>query len=204
MKRILLLAKVITKTLFRSGPIKPAAYPLDVADYHPPKLDSQNPTVLATDIPVAKTPPGGYRRQFPPAVLADCDEPLVPEAPDLRGVWLCKSGRMVGHVERIEQAGNRICITAGGIIHDGFFDGTLENGVHDINLQTGMEVHVAGDFKDGQAQFRPGGKRLVAVRRYLDGDDLIWQYGIFKNRLVRLDAPLSEWTTNKQSIQQTN
>ena len=199
MNRILLLAKVMLRNLFKKDGVKPAAYPLNLADYQPSKLDNPNPTVLAADIPVAKTPPGGYRRQFPPMILADCDEPLASGAPDVRGVWLCTSGKMVGHVERIEQAGNRVCITAGGIIHDGFFDGTLENGVHDINLQTGMEIHVAGDLKDGQIHFRPGGKRFVAVKRYLDGDDLIWQYGIFKNRLIKLEAPLPEWQVSAKS-----
>lgn len=43
--------------------------------------------VSADDIPVAHTPPGGYRDKFPPPVLATCTEPLVEGAPDLRGVW---------------------------------------------------------------------------------------------------------------------
>jgi hypothetical protein len=43
--------------------------------------------VLASDIPVAHTPPGGYRDRFPPPVLAACTEPLAAGAPDLRGLW---------------------------------------------------------------------------------------------------------------------
>ena len=65
-------------------------------------------------------------------------------------------------------------------------DGTLENGCHDINLSTGQEIHVAVEFKNGKLLFSPNGGRLIAVGRYLDGDDLIWQYGPFKNRLRRL------------------
>lgn len=51
---------------------------------------------------------------------------------------------MMGHVERIEQAGNRICITTGGLVHDMYCDGTLENGVDDI----------AGSTADGFASPR--------------------------------------------------
>jgi len=43
--------------------------------------------VSANDIPVAHTPPGGYRDEFPKPVLATCTEPLVKGAPDLRGLW---------------------------------------------------------------------------------------------------------------------
>jgi hypothetical protein len=43
--------------------------------------------VSANDIPVAHTPPGGYRDEFPTPVLAACTEPLVKDAPDLRGLW---------------------------------------------------------------------------------------------------------------------
>jgi hypothetical protein len=43
--------------------------------------------VSANDIPIAHTPPGGYRDTFPAPVLATCTEPLVAGAPDLRGLW---------------------------------------------------------------------------------------------------------------------
>jgi hypothetical protein len=43
--------------------------------------------VSAGDIPVAHTPPGGYRDRFPDPVLARCTEPLASGAPDLRGLW---------------------------------------------------------------------------------------------------------------------
>ena len=41
----------------------------------------------AEEIPVAHTPPGGYRDEFPDPVLAGCSEELIPGAPDLRGTW---------------------------------------------------------------------------------------------------------------------
>ena len=43
--------------------------------------------VSANDIPIAHTPPGGYRDRFPAPVLATCTEPLAAGAPDLRGLW---------------------------------------------------------------------------------------------------------------------
>jgi hypothetical protein len=43
--------------------------------------------VSANDISVAHTPPGGYGDKFPRPVLATCTEPLVKDAPDLRGLW---------------------------------------------------------------------------------------------------------------------
>ena len=43
--------------------------------------------MTAHDIPVAHTPPGGYKDRFPDSVLATCTEPLAPGVPDLRGLW---------------------------------------------------------------------------------------------------------------------
>ena len=80
---------------------------------------------VASDIPVAHTPPGGYGAEMPPPVLAGCTEPLVAGAADLRGLWATASvadgaGRSLGpdhpvlrHVERVEQCGDRVVITAG-------------------------------------------------------------------------------------------
>ena len=48
-------------------------------------------TMKAAEVPVAKTPPGGYR-EWPEPVLTGCDEPLVDGAPDLRGVWQVHKG----------------------------------------------------------------------------------------------------------------
>ena len=43
--------------------------------------------MLVDSIPVATTPPGGWTGAFPEPVLATCDDPLVPGAPDMRGMW---------------------------------------------------------------------------------------------------------------------
>src|SRR5439155_8737984 len=97
----------------------------------------------ARSIPVAKTPPGGYGAEMPPPILDGCDEPLVEGAPDLRGVWrvvdVRSNGEVQGpdhpiwqHVERVEQAGDRVVVTTSGIVHDMYADGTYENGVNDV------------------------------------------------------------------------
>ena len=74
--------------------------------------------MLASEIPVAHTPEGGWHGEMPPPVLAGCDEALVPGAPDLRGTWRAfkveRDGEAVEdhplmrHVERIEQCGDRV------------------------------------------------------------------------------------------------
>src|SRR5262249_32746913 len=107
--------------------------------------DSRHPITDAysrrglSDIPVAHTPPGGYGSVMPPPVLATCTEPLVEGAPDLRGLWRVvavetDTGPVTdhpafGHVQRIEQCGDRLVVTAGGIVHDMRCDGTEANGV---------------------------------------------------------------------------
>ncbi len=37
----------------------------------------------------------------------------------------------IGSAQRVEQAGDRLIVTGGGVVHDMRCDGTLENGVHD-------------------------------------------------------------------------
>ena len=147
-------------------------------------------TRRAADIPVAKTPKEGWRgADWPPPVLAGCDEPLVDDAPDLRGVWRVEKGPLRGHVERVEQAGNRVVITAAGIIHDMFADGTLEGGVNDIG-EAGTQLSVAARFEDGRLNLYPGDRGVVAVTRYLDGDEMVWRWGPWRNRLRRVDPPV--------------
>ncbi len=146
-------------------------------------------SLKAVDIPVAKTPAQGWSgSDWPAPVLADCDEPLVDGAPDLRGVWRVEKGPLKGHVERVEQAGDRVVITAGGVIHDMSADGTLEGGVNDVG-EAGTQISVAARFEDGRLNLYPGYKRVVAVTRYLDGGEMVWRWGPGRNRLQRLDAP---------------
>ena len=157
--------------------------------FNPPKLSYSlsATTVKATDIPVAFTPPGGYR-EFPPPVLVGCDEPIVPGAPDLRGVWQVYKGPLKGHIERVEQAGNRVVVTGGGVIHDMYADGTLDGGVNDVHADKRERISVAARFEKGRLNLYPGGRKIALVTRYFDGEEMIWRYGPYKNHLKRLKS----------------
>lgn len=150
----------------------------------------------ADEIPVAHTPPGGYD-EMPPPILDGCDEPLVAGAPDLRGTWRVASvtwgdgmpanDRLESHVERIEQCGDRVCITADGVIHDMRADGTAERGVNDVAAANGQAIQVVCTFEDSVHTLRPVGMPGIEVTRRLDGDQLVWSYGpMFTARLERV------------------
>jgi hypothetical protein len=152
----------------------------------------------ADDIPVAHTPPGGYGDEMPPPVLAGCSEPLPPGFPDLHGLWRVVSVEwghgeapspdpLADHVERIEQCGNRVCITARGVIHDMRADGTAEHGVNDVAAVGGKPISVVCTVENGVHVLRPVGMPGVEVTRRLDGDHLVWEYGpMFTARLERV------------------
>lgn len=163
------------------------ARPHDVADYERPALDGSGGA--AADIPLDSTKPDATWEIWAPRTLAGCREPLAAGVPDLRGVWEVYDGRMTGHIERVEQAGNRITITTGGLVHDMFCDGTLENGVDDVAGIGGRRMSVAATFEGGVHKLRPFNKKIVAVTRRLDGDEMLWRYGPSRNRLRRLDGP---------------
>ena len=125
--------------------------------------------VLASDIPVARTPPG-FWKTFPAPVLARCTEPLAPGAPDLRGVWTGDNDGKT-HVERIQQCGDRVVIEGGGVTHDMRADGILAHGVDDIATGTARPIKVAivpevpgGKSHPAQAAaVRQAGKHLQAA-----------------------------------------
>jgi hypothetical protein len=152
------------------------------------------------DIPVAHTPPGGYGDTMPPPILGDRNESLAPDAPDLRGTWSVTAVTVNGepapdhrihtHVERIEQAGDRVVVTAGGVIHDMRADGTLAHGVHDVaGADFATQIHVVATFEDGVLVLRPDGLPGVEVRRWRERDELVWDYaGAFIARLSESEA----------------
>lgn len=153
--------------------------------------------VSASDIPVAYTPlPGGYGETMPDPILARCNEPLVPEAPDLRGIWKTVSASVDGepvssdhpvleHVERVEQCGDRVVVTSTGVIHDMRADGTLENGVHDVSAINFQPIRVVATFEDGALVLRPDGVQGIEVTRARDGAEMVWHYG--PSLVVRLE-----------------
>lgn len=155
----------------------------------------------ANDIPVAHTPDGGWHGEMPPPVLAGCDEALVAGAPDLRGVWeiyevqvgeeAVEDHPMLAQRQRVEQCGDRLVVTAGGVIHDMRCDGTEENGVHDVaQVDYSTPIVVTSSYEDdGVHVLRPKGIPITVTRR-LEGDTMVWDYGgAFVARLRRVADP---------------
>ena len=153
--------------------------------------------LMADDIPVAHTPPGGWHDVMPATVLAGCTEPLVTGAPDLRGTWRVVATRVngadmpehptVGSVQRIEQAGDRLVVTGGGIIHDMRCDGTEDRGVHDVfEGDFTTEITVVASYEDGVHVLRPVGLPGIEVTRRIDGKAMIWGYIGHESTLERI------------------
>jgi hypothetical protein len=137
---------------------------------------------------------------MPPPILADCREALSDGAPDLRGLWsvvaVTVDGSPVpdhpatGHTQRIEQCGDRLVVTAGGIIHDMRCDGSEENGVHDVaEFDHRTPITVVASYEKGVHVLRPVGLAGIEVTRRRDGDEMIWNYVGFEARLTRVSAP---------------
>ena len=158
-------------------------------------------SITADSIPVAYTPTGGWQ-EMPAPFLATCTEPIVDGAPDMRGTWKVVSieaggtddpdHRAIGLTQRIEQAGNRVIITASGattsgIVHDMRCDGTEENGVHDVaEFDLTTPITVVASFEAGVHVLRPVGVPIEVTRR-IDGDQLVWTYLGFTARLNRIE-----------------
>ncbi len=138
-----------------------------------PLLDGTG--LSADEIPTAYSPGCGWD-VFPMPILAQCTEPLAPGVTDLRGLWLGISG-LPGHVERIEQCGDRIVITSGRIIHDMRADGTLQRGANDVGPGC-LRIFAASSWVNGAHALRPFGGPVAAVTRRLDGDELVWVYPV--------------------------
>jgi hypothetical protein len=134
---------------------------------------------------------------MPPPVLAGCDEPIVVGAPDIRGLWEVFEVEVGGEVvedhpvlnqrQRVEQCGDRLVVTAGGIIHDMRCDGTKEHGVHDVaQIDYSTPIVVVASYESGTHVLRPIDMPLHVTRR-LDGDVMVWDYGgFFVARLERV------------------
>ena len=138
---------------------------------------------MAVDIPKGNTPGCAYDH-FPLPILAQCTEPLSEGAADIRGLWIGVTGK-VGHLERVEQCGRRVVVTAAGIIHDG---GPNSTGGENSNDTEGSVLFTIGDseycgrtsasmtWENDILNFRPFGWGPIVVRRYLEGEQLVWEY----------------------------
>ena len=149
------------------------------------------------EVPVAHTPEGGWTGEMPAPILAGCDDPIADGAPDLRGTWQVVAveadGKdvvdhpVMGHVQRVEQCGDRLVVTASGIIHDMRCDGTEEHGVHDVaEFDHKTPITVVASYESGVHVLRPVGLPIEVTRRR-DGDQMVWNYFGFEARLVPID-----------------
>ncbi len=146
-----------------------------------PELDGSGKR--AADIPKANTPGCGYAH-FPLPVLSECTEPIVEGGQDIRGLWKATSGK-IGHVERIEQCGARTVVTTAGIIHDmgpNSTGGATSNDTEGSVLFTlagkehCMRTSASAVWRDRKLEFNAFKWGPVVVRRYLDDDQLVWEY----------------------------
>lgn len=140
------------------------------------------------EVPKAHTPEGGYGVEMPMPILGASTQPIAADAPDLRGLWKVVDARSAEgplpenhpiweHVERIEQSADRLIITGGGVIHDMHVDGTYENGVNDVMAADfTTPIVVAATYEDGALVLRPRDLSGVEVRRWRDGNQMIWMY----------------------------
>jgi hypothetical protein len=139
---------------------------------------------MAVDIPKGNTPDCGYDH-FPLPILADCTERLTEGAADIRGLWLGVKGGKTGHIERVEQCGSRTVITTSGIIHDYGPNSTADLNTNDTE---GSVLFTIGEkeycprssasmiWNQSVLDFHVFGWGPVVVKRYMDGEQLVWEY----------------------------
>jgi hypothetical protein len=138
----------------------------------------------AADIAKGNTPGCGYSH-FPLPVLAQCTEPLPKGAADIRGLWLGVEGEHAGHVERVEQCGSRVVVTTAGLIHD--YGPNSTAGLNTDDTEGSVPFIIGGRefcprtsasmiWNDGVLDFHAFGWGPVVVKRYLDGEQLVWEY----------------------------
>ncbi len=135
-----------------------------------PVLDGSGLT--ADEIPVAYTPGCEGWTEWPLPVLAACTEPLTEGAPDLRGLWLDDDS---GHLERVEQCGDRVVVTTVGLIHDMRADGTLRNGANDVNPSC-TRIRNRTRYRDGVLEMDGYGIPWIRVERWMEGGELRWTH----------------------------
>ena len=147
-----------------------------------PELDGSGKR--AADIAKGNTPGCAYSH-FPLPILAGCTEPLAAGADDIRGLWRVVEGDHAGHVERVEQCGSRVVITSSGIIHDYGPNSTAGLNTNDTE---GSVMFTAGErefcmrtsasmiWEQGVLNFYAFGWGPKVVKRYREGDQLVWEY----------------------------
>jgi hypothetical protein len=146
-----------------------------------PVLDGRGK--LAADIAKGNTPGCSYDH-FPLPVLRSCTEPLPEGAADIRGLWIGVTGH-VGHLERVEQCGSRTIVTSSGVIHDSGPNSTAGLNTNDTeggvlftigSRQFCPRTSASMNWNNGVLDFHVFGWGPVVVRRYMDADQLVWEY----------------------------
>jgi hypothetical protein len=136
---------------------------------------------MAADIPKGNTPGCSYTH-FPLPILAECTEPLIAGASDIRGLWQQVGG---GHLERIEQCGRRVVVTSSGVIHDYGPNSTLGENTNDTQGRVVFSIGATPYCPRTSASmiwnkdvldFHVFGWGPVVVNRFLEGDQLVWEY----------------------------
>jgi hypothetical protein len=87
----------------------------------------------------------------------------------------------------------RVRFFSGGVVHDMVADGTNENGLDDVMVHDfTTPLVVAASYEDGVLVMRPRDLPGVEVKRWLDGEHLMWSYHtLFTTRMERIDEPNS-------------
>jgi hypothetical protein len=154
-----------------------------------PLLDGSG--LMAGDFAQGHTPDCGWKK-FPQPILRGCTEPLSEGSDDLRGLWQQVEGGRAGHVERVEQCGNRIVVTSSGVIHDLTTDGKRSGASNDVRpMKIGpfnfcIRTSATTEWKNNRLEFYAFGGPLVVSRFMRDGD-LYWDYpGIGRTRMKRI------------------
>lgn len=138
----------------------------------------------AKHLPKGHTPGCSYE-QFPMPIIGACTEPLAYGVVDIRGLWKAVEGDRVDHVERIEQCGARTVITAAGVIHDSGPNST--EGLPTNDTEGGITFSIGNRqycprssanmvWKDNILNFHLLEWGPVVVKRYMDGEQLVWEY----------------------------
>ena len=155
-----------------------------------PVLDGSG--LRAAEVPQGHTPDCGWEK-FPQPTLRDCKEPLSDDTVDLRGLWQQAEGGRVGHIERIEQCGNRVVVTSSGVIHDLTTDGKLSGASDDVRglrlgpLDLCIRTSATTEWHDGELKFFAFGGPHVVSRYLNEAGDLMWKYpGIGTTRMKRI------------------
>ena len=90
-------------------------------------------------------------------------------------------------MQRVEQCGDRLVVTGGGIVHDMRCDGTEERGVHDVfEGDVTTPITVVASYEDGVHVLRPVGLVGIEVTRRIEAGRMVWNYLGFEATLERV------------------